>query len=401
MRPNNSNQRVHSKEQLAAPLKRQQLQKPTNGKSKPGFTIASSSEHEDDDDEWISSESGAATPNHHDPTSDSTSSETDEDLPSPIAHSDINAPHTLTRVDTARPFNFEQRGRDHSTPRTVTPPPPLPLSPQLSAQRPSHYQPSMIHRCPTHLSEPESTKETVTPPVTRHSPRPSSKRYSRPPSTHSISSRTDPLRPHPLIRGQSYGHVNTVPFKPAPLAPLTFTPNAAMIHSSPTNISGHEFGSSSNGHQHPPRHLSSSPSSMKTSSPILPDFTTSRRRTSFSSTGSINTIPIHSSISSQIPPTASVRTHDRTRTLSALSSSSSSAALSSLTHLPYVLSQTRPSSPNLHTISFFPPVHPQHALEGIHPLLPAPYLSNHLTVLVRRTPIRESFDRVIRARGGK
>ena len=394
MRLNTSNQRLHSKEQLAAPpapLKRQQqpLQKPANGKSKPGFTIAS---HEDDDDEWISSESGVATPNHHDSASDDTS-ETDEDI---VAHSD-SAQHALARVDTARPFNFEPPRRDHSTPNP-TPPPPQP-----SAQRPSHHQPSMIHRCPTHLSEPESTKEIATAPVSRHSPRPSSKRYSRPPSTHSSSSRTEhPLRPHPLIRGQSYGHVNAVLPKPAPLAPLTFIPNAAMSHSSPTKTSSHEIGSSNNGHQYQQHYLSSSPSSLKTSSPTLPGLTSSHRRTSFSSTGSINTIPIHSSVSTQSPHTASAyRAHDRTRTLSTLSSSSSSAALSSLTHLPYVLSQTRPSSPNLHTISFFPPVNPQHAMEGIHPLLPAPYLSNHLTVLARRTPIRESFERVIRAKSGK
>lgn len=400
---------MHSKEQLAqAPhLKRPPppppppLQKPLNGKSKPGFTIASTSENadDDDDDEWVSSESGAATPSHPDSTSD-TSSETDGDPPAavthPTIHSDIIDHHELTRVDTARPFDFEPPRRDYSTPKPVTPL-------QSSTQRPPQLP--MISRCPT---QPELIREktiATTAPVSRHSPRLSSKRHSRPPSTHSISSRAEqPLRPHPLIRGQSYGHVNVILPKPAPLAPLTVIPNTEMAHSSPPNGTSHESGSSSSGHQQ--HHLSSSPTSMKTSSPILPDLTssTSHRRTSFSSTGSINTIPIHSTTSLTAQHPAQVyRTHDRTRTLSALSSSSSSAALSSLTHLPYVLSHTRPPSPTPHTISFFPPVNPQHAnaIEGIHPLLPSPYLSNHMTVLARRTPIRESFDRVARARSGR
>lgn len=373
-RPNN-NQRL--------PLTAQQLQKPANGKYKPGFSISSTSGHEDDD-EWISSESGAATPNHHDSSSD-----TDEGLSPAVTHSDVFTQPTLSRVNTVRSFNFEPPRRDHSTPRPGTPPQPL---------APSQYQPPMIH--PMQLSDSESITTTTAP--NRHSPIP--KRYSRPPSTHSGSSRTEnPLRPHPLIRGQSYGQVNAVLPKPAPLAPLTSIIPNAVSHSSPTKASYPEIiGSSSNGHHHHHFQLSSSPSSIKTSSPILPDISPPDRRTSFSSAGSINTIPIHSSsIPSQTPLSASTyRTHDRTRTLSTLSSSS--AALSSLTHLPYVLSQTRPPSPNFHTVSFFPPTNPQHVntMEGIHPLLPAPYLSNHLTVLVRRTPIRESFDRVARARAG-
>lgn len=365
----NSNQR---------PLTAQQLQKPANGKSKSGFVISNPSGHEDED-EWISSESGAATPNPQD-----SSLETDEDVPRAVTHSDIFAQPTLARVDTVRSFNFEQARRDHSTPRPGTPPQPLP---------PSQYQQPMIH--PVQLSESDSSTTTAS---NRLSPIP--KRYSRPPSTHSSSSRMEnPLRPHPLIRGQSYGQVNAVLPKPAPLTPLTFTIPNAVSHSSPTKPGHPETGSSINGYQH---QLSSSPTSMKTSSPTLPDISPSHRRTSFSSTGSINTIPIHSpSNPTQAPLSASAyRAHDRTRTLSTLSSSS--AALSSLTLLPFVLSQTRPPSPNLHPVSFFPPAHPQHAntMEGIHPLLPAPYLNNHLTVLVRRTPIRESFDRVARARAG-
>jgi hypothetical protein len=352
VRPNN-NQRPH----LAAQL----LQKPANGKSKPGFTISSQGGHEDDDG-WISSESGAATPNNHD-----SSLETNEGLSPSVSHPDTFIQHAPTR---ARSF-IEPPRQDPSTP------------PQSLA---SKYQ------SPTQLSEAESTTTTTAP--SRQSPIPKHT-YSRTPSIYSSSSRTEQLRPHPLIRGQSYGQVNAVLLKPVPLAPLTFIPNPAMSHSSPTKA---EIGSSSNGHQN---HLSSSPTSMKTS-PELHDISSSQRRTSISSTGSTNTIPIHSSsIPTQTPHTASAyRTHEHTRTLSTISSSS--AALSSLTHLPFVLSQTRPPSPNFHTVSFFPPVNPQHAnaMEGIHPLLPAPYLSNHLTVLVRRTPIRESFDRVVKARAG-
>ena len=363
VRPNN-NQRLHPAAQL--------LQKPANGKYKPGFTISSPSGHEDEDG-WISSESGAATPNHHD-----SSLETNEGNSPAVTHSDTSTQHAPTRVDTARSSNIEPPRRDHSTPTPATPPQSL---------APTHYQ------SPTQLSEVESTTTTTAP--SRQSPIP--KHYSRPPSTYSTSSRTEyPLRPHPLIRGQSYGQLNAVLPKPVPLAPLTSIPNPAMSHSSPTKA---EIGSSSNGHQN---HLSSSPSSLKTS-PELPDISSSQRRTSFSSTGSTSTIPFHSSpIPTQTPLTASsaYRAHEHTRTLSTVSPSS--AALSSLTHLPFVLSQTRPPSPSLHTVTFFPPVNPQHvnAMEGIHPLLPAPYLSNHLTVLVRRTPIRESFDRVMRAKAG-
>lgn len=306
----------------------------------------------------------------------------------PVIHSDIIDAHGLTRVDTAKALDFEPP--KSATPQPATPPPPL-------VQQPS--QPPMIH----HSSEPELVKEITTIPVSRHSPRPPSKRHSRPPSTHSICSRAEHLRPHPLIRGQSYGHLNPTLPKPAPLAPVTFIPNPAMSHSSVANTSSHESGCSNSGHQQQQYYLSSSPTSMKTSSPIVPDLTSSDssyRRTSFSSTGSVNTIPIHSasSITVQAPQSASVyRIHDRTRTLS---SSSSSAALSSLTHLPF-LSHTRPPSPTPHSISFFPPVNPQHAMEGIHPLLPAPYLSNHMTVLARRTPIRESYDRVVKATNGR
>ncbi|KAJ7188502.1 hypothetical protein C8R46DRAFT_1054897 [Mycena filopes] len=49
-------------------------------------------------------------------------------------------------------------------------------------------------------------------------------------------------------------------------------------------------------------------------------------------------------------------------------------------------------------IAFFPPANPHLRVDDIHPLLPPPYVPNHLTVLARRTPIGEAFDRVVRAR---
>ncbi|KDR75345.1 hypothetical protein GALMADRAFT_280059 [Galerina marginata CBS 339.88] len=391
----NSGQRVHSREQLALATKRQAQPppKPANGK---GFTIASPSEDGEDDADWESSESGAATPNHQDSDSSDTASETD--APDQALLNNVQPPSQpqlrpaqpqqppradamLTRVQTARPSDFETMQRlDRSSPKPPTPP-----RQQTQPQPQPQPLPPMVLQPPR--SEPDPRREAMTEPSQlRQSPRP--KRHSRPPSTHSMHSKTDhALRPHPLIRGLSHGHVNTVP-KPSPLAPLTVMPNAALpeISTSPP--------SSIDGTRH---HLSSSPTSLRTSSgsPISTDLPhlpfPLDRRTSFSSARSVNTVPVHSTIIREAP-----WTHDRTRTLSAMSTSSSSAALSSLTHLPAV---TRPPSPQ--TIAFFPPVNPHANIEGIHPLLPVPYLHNHLTVLSRRTPIRESFDRVFRAKNAR
>jgi len=171
------------------------------------------------------------------------------------------------------------------------------------------------------------------------------------------------VRPHPLIRGHSHGYLNLVP-KPTPLAPLT------IIADQPTSA--------------PNGQLSGSPASVK-STGASPEAHTAfplQRRTSVSSARSVATLPAHSSI---VQPS-----HDRARTFSMTTTSS---ALKSLVHLPSV---TRPPSPQL--ISFFPPVNPHINIEAIHPLLPGPYLHNHLTVLARRAPLRESYNRVIQAK---
>jgi hypothetical protein len=108
----------------------------------------------------------------------------------------------------------------------------------------------------------------------------------------------------------------------------------------------------------------------------------------------------------------------RERTLSTLSTSSSSYAALSALYPSYsqqsTSSQHSPKSPG----GPFQPLGPAHgftsyfpsmerdnvglggptASELMHMLLPAPYLSAHMTVLKGRSPIRESVERVSRAR---
>ncbi|KAF8971047.1 hypothetical protein BDZ97DRAFT_1787414, partial [Flammula alnicola] len=295
----------------------------------------------------------------------------------------------LIRVNTARPSDFEQLTRLERT-ATVTPRPPSPKQPQVQPPpQPVQQQPYQPPPPPPPVQQPPMDRRAQ-PPRTEPAPlrepqaqTPRHKRTSRPPSTHSIQSRSEhqhPLRPHPLIRGLSHGHVNLVP-KPVPLAPLTVVPTSAAL---PEISSASPPGSTHSGRAF----LASSPTSVKTSSgsPVSADlphaaaaaFAPDVRRTSFSSARSANTIPVHGGF---VREAAAPWTLDRARTLSTMSTASS---------------VTRPPSPQ--TIAFFPPVNPHSNVEAIHPLLPGPYLHNHLTVLSRRTPIRESFDRVIRAK---
>lgn len=74
----------------------------------------------------------------------------------------------------------------------------------------------------------------------------------------------------------------------------------------------------------------------------------------------------------------------RTRTTSTSSSTTATAASSlafAMHHLPVTV--------------FFP--HKQDD-SGIHPLLPAPYMSSHLAVLATRNPLRESYERARKAK---
>ena len=361
--------RVPSRDQAQAFLPKRAPSAPNhrnNGtKSKPGFTIASPDDN--DEDEWVSSESGAATPNHHcqsDSESEHFGGSTQHRAPAePLPDTPRTEPSGFSRVDTARPSDFALAAPrpvpsipDRSETRT-----PLPPSKSDHSRNAPNFQPhdrGVNH----HTSDVDA--------FALPSPRMSSKRHcsTRPPSTHSV--RSDALRPHPLIRGQSYGQV--YPAKPAPLEPLTVIQDAASS-SPPSTLFDYN-------------QLSTSPTSIKTTatSPPSPDGGSSHpRRTSVSS---VTTLPTHSSLRDSVNWTSSVR--KRT-----LSHSSSSAALTSLVHLPTI---TRPPSPQ--AISFFPPFNPHTNIEGIHPLLPGPYLHNHLTVLARRTPIKESFDRVTRAK---
>ncbi|EGO25556.1 hypothetical protein SERLADRAFT_437284 [Serpula lacrymans var. lacrymans S7.9] len=220
---------------------------------------------------------------------------------------------------------------------------------------------------------------------THHAPHPLANGHgharTRPPSTHSLSRGGDsavPLRPHPLIRGQSFG--------PTPLAPLTIT---SGVSTSPTR-SIHAGGGGVVG-------LSTSPSSISTA---LDDRRAGQvhqapgRRTSVSSTRSVSTLPSQSS-TAHYPSYPHAHSHlqgskDRTRTLSTISSSSM-AALSSLAQLP----STRPSTPQY--VSRFPAQGGAN-LEVVHPLLPSPYLSAHVSILTYRSPLKESFGRVFAAK---
>ncbi|THH15632.1 hypothetical protein EW146_g4872 [Bondarzewia mesenterica] len=112
-----------------------------------------------------------------------------------------------------------------------------------------------------------------------------------------------------------------------------------------------------------------------------------------SSSRSVATLPVQPL--SQITP-ATRSNHDRNRTLSTISSSSSSAALSSLAQLPTGTRSTHP-----HLTTHFPPAKPSSTLESFHPLLPSPYVPTHLTLLTYRNPIRESYDKVLRAKHRK
>jgi hypothetical protein len=378
----NSGQRVQSKEQVQPfAAKRGAVlyndnSKPNGTRSKPGFTIASP--NDEDEDEWVSSESGAATPSHHDSDSDDESDDNAslEGLGHQIAvgrqvHPSAQAdPPPLPRVDTARPSDYGSAARHE---RLGAHTPTLPSINTNMADTFAHL--SHLHMQSPHLSDAYAKSDHLSSPA-RRSPHPSHKTHpARPSSTHSAGRSEQSLRPHPLIRGHSYGQA--LPLKPAPLAPLTVIPGSATS----TSLRMDPLDQT----------VSTSPESTASVSPTLldPAASSQRRRTSVSSARSVATLASHPNIREPANWSAS----DRKRTLSTVSHSSSSAALSSLVHLPTV---TRPPSPQ--AVSFFPPVNPHTNVEGIHPLLPGPYLNNHLTVLARRNPIKESFDRVIRAR---
>ncbi|KAF6760065.1 hypothetical protein DFP72DRAFT_883066 [Ephemerocybe angulata] len=357
----NSSNRLPSRDHLQ-PLKRGvSTQRVNNGKPRAGFTIASKDDEEDEDD-WVSSESGAVTPNNHDSDSE-TASEADA-----TTHA-----HYTPNQQQARPNEFAPSTlRDESY---MQPPAPQAVTPILTYQAPTpavqqlspapEIHPTDVNQLQSQLRrmELDSTKETRTdPPSFPQSPRPSShstRRSSRPASTYSQSGKPEQLRPHPLIRGQSTGHVNIG--RQGSLTPLTAVTGGAappQLSTSPAS-SVHEY-------------LTASPTSTATAPSFVDDPVGFRqdRRSSVSSARSIATLP------GQVFPTGNAA-FDRARATSLLPSSGSSAAFCCLLSLPSILMLI--SMP-------------------IHPLLPGPYLANHLTVLARRNPLRESYDRVVRAK---
>lgn len=357
-------------------------QKANATKANAGFMITQTAEDEDDEDEWVSS-SGAQTPNQDDSDSD-TASEGDsipQELLSQLQRAQLGQQHPqaariqepLSRVDTARQSDFDvTKAAAAKQAPTQMPFPTTNSDLNVPSERNSHYAEQGRDQSQPHLSSDHadmSARETNhARTVSRQTHQPKRQSITRPPSIHSVSSRLDGMRPHPLIRGHSQGHFNIVP-KPAPLAPLT------VISDPPSSA--------------PDSNISTSPVSVRTSATSPGGYTAefpNHRRSSVSSARSVSTLPAQYTTTPAAP-------YDRTRTISAMSTTPSTTALSSLAHLPSV---TRPPSPQ--QISFFPPVNPHVNIEAIHPLLPGPYLNNHLTVLARRTPLRESYDRVIQAK---
>ena len=338
----------------------------------------------DDDDEWVSSEAGSrvATPDDSSDEEEDSSPErsktpvkkpVDEDVKTPAVEEAAfisatpRAKPNISRVNTVRPT--EQLRAMECVPTHPS---------NLSMAQELHPQPLASHRRRQHtdFQITESRSETTSPTGYSHHRYDSNQRTSvtRPPSMHSV--RTDvPLRPHPLIRGNSYGQgvvVTTGVGIGHTLTPLTVTStsSAAQLSSSPPEVS---------------------PINMSTTYPHPEP----NRRTSISSARSVATLPVS--------PQQSSKYHDRNRTLSTMSTSSAQSSFAALTSLAqsshsHSHTQTRPPTPSF--TSFFPPANPHVNQDLIHPLLPPPYLGAHLTVLATRSPIREAFGRVGRAKQG-
>lgn len=368
----NSTARVASREHLQAHRYAPPTQRQQGGKAKAGFTLASPPV--DDDDDWVSSESGVVTPNSIGSDSGQTPVDLRKSIPTvppvdefiPRPDTPRAQPQSLSRVPTIRATEAPAKASVSAArgPRA---------SQVVAAPPSSHTEPAPQTQLPSTGPRVMGIHSANTSPIhrTHHS---SNKRLSitRPPSTHSTTSRSEaPLRPHPLIRGQSFGQGVPVTPKVVPLTPLTVTSEASPV-SSPGRDQTEK--------------LSTSPSSVKTTcAQSAPN-----RRTSVSSVRSVATFPSQP----QVQPHFFGRAHDRHRTHSSISSNSSSSvqALSSLAYL----STTRPSTPQYTT--HFPPASVSVGLEAVHPLLPPPYLSAHMSLLTHRSPLKESYDRVIAAR---
>lgn len=414
---------VQAREQSTAPAPRRSthLQPPRGGRPKAGFTIASSTVGSDEDDEWVSSESGAATPMGDASGDEGPGKKTPQEV-SPATPVDLvgqqvkgenpalvpgTTPHAEpTQPQPPRP-RVQTNGFAPTRPAHASAPPTrlsdLSEHPQYPQQEwdPYHQQSKSIHPqpdttqqtplpksrqpptssyIPDHIVSSTSLVHTPESPVvggvrteppTPTSPR--SEHYStgrlRPSSTRSFIA-DHALRPHPLIRGQSFGHGH--------LAPLKVSSDAAQaqLSSSPP----------------PGRSVSTSPPSIRTISNPIQSASPGRqfsssifRRPSTSSAHSAATLPVQ--------PRTPI---ERKRTMSTLSATSSSAALSSLSHLPTRGAVATPQNAPL--VVHFPPQSAHTHPDTVHALLPPPYVTPHFTVLQWRSPIFESNERVARAR---
>ncbi|KAI0279368.1 hypothetical protein BGY98DRAFT_1096195 [Russula aff. rugulosa BPL654] len=411
---------VQAREQSTAPAPRRSthLQPPRGGRPKAGFTIASSTVGSDEDDEWVSSESGAATPMgdasgdegpgkktpqevspatpvdlvgqqvkgenpalvpgttpHAEPTQPRPRVQTNGFAPTRPAHA-IAPPTRLSDLSEHPQYPQQEWDPYHQQSKSIHPQPdttqqtPLPKSrqPPISSHIPDHIVSSTSL---VHTPESPVVGGVRTEPPTPTSPR--SEHYStgrlRPSSTRSLIA-DHALRPHPLIRGQSFGHGH--------LAPLKVSSDAAQaqLSSSPP----------------PGRSVSTSPPSIRTISTPIQSASPGRqfsssifRRPSTSSAHSAATLPVQ--------PRTPI---ERKRTMSTLSATSSSAALSSLSHLPTRGAVATPQNAPL--VVHFPPQSAHTHPDTVHALLPPPYVTPHFTVLQWRSPIFESNERVARAR---
>lgn len=372
----------------------------------------------------MSSESGAATPRDESDVEDAVTPVQKQPkpifplnaLPNGFTKDDHPTPRAdhqaLPRIDTVKPANGPVPGppptsRDYA----AAPAPPSPIQPPAqsnSAPALAPAPPPQQSAVPVSSPEPTPTVPSPsppqsTPPVTkarsethsppRRSPTTQTRSMTRPPSVHSIASSSQHhLRPHPLIRAHSTGYGALLgPAKPAPLAPLTSSEQipAQIPTSSPTSYRAVS----------PTFSMQTSTASPVLSQPSPTDSEASRqlRRTSLSSRSSGATVPGGQSFpgSASHSQVSRASNYDRQRTMSA---SSTFAALSNL-NLGMRATPSPPKTPLQHIAVHFPPAEQHIAqVEHIHPLLPPPYNTAHMTLLAYRNPLAESYERVVRAK---
>ena len=426
--PNNKRRSVVSANAVTHALNQQQMQK-----NKPAFSIAKSDDT--DEDEWVSSESGAATPQRvngaedDDDGSESQDTEVEADVHTSmtdqkartgavmgqampntlngsiyVGNGDIMSQKVTDKISTPRAdldttatqgrsvFKQTSSSTSTSTLHAQVPPemPVVRVQPQSTPITPPEP--------PAPESEPLRQSKSEAPSPTRRS------MHSRQFKRHSLmrnSSHGEPSKyeipPHPLIRGQSYSGSGALKLKPAPLTPLTVDSaiTQAQISASPTST---RIASGPSSPTFMTRSLTlQSPTTVSFSGEPERDYRQPSRRTSISSLHSVATLPapspVHAQAYSRLGSQGGVRSRqgDRARTLSMMSTGSSSAALTSLN----MNMMSRPGTPPS-TVRF-----PKESIsdgDGIHPLLPPPYCATHLTMASHYNPLYDCYERVLRAK---